>query len=569
MLFSCVKWAIFALERGAMDKELYEAFERFRTTDITNAYSALVNMWRDDPKDQNTYKLIYNYRLELQKMARSGMYDFDEIENALHYLYILTAREKFDDFMIAVEWNREPQERFWLPRRKQLMVICNALQALADDRLDELFISQPPRTGKTTLVQFFTIWEMLRDPEKANLYVSYSSSVAKTYYEGVLEILNDPYTYDWQTIFPERTLESTNALDSTLNIDRRKRYATLSCVSVEGSLNGRLDCNGLAVADDLHEGIEEAMSPDRLAKKWSTVENNYISRWKSGCKRLWIGTRWSVHDCISHRIDFITSDVKCRNIRFTVVNVPALDKNDESNFDYLYGVGFSTNEYHQRRASFERNNDLASWTAQYMGSPIERMGTVFSVDDMRYFKGNLPEDVEPDLVFMSVDPAWGGGDYVASPVCYKFGDDVYVVDVVYDNSEKKVTQPKICQKAKKWGVQLISVEATKTTSSYSEGISDLLKEMDYSCRVSSNTKTFTGEGKAQRIFNHAPEIREHFIFLDGDRSKEYDLFMANVYSFKVEGKNKHDDAPDSLAMACEEVFGQKKKNIIRIGKRSF
>lgn len=552
-----------------MDKELYEAFERFRATDITNAYSALVNMWRDDPKDQNTYKLIYNYRLELQKMARSGMYDFDEIENALHYLYILTAREKFDDFMIAVEWNREPQERFWLPRRKQLMVICNALQALADDRLDELFISQPPRTGKTTLVQFFTIWEMLRDPEKANLYVSYSSSVAKTYYEGVLEILNDPYTYDWQAIFPERTLESTNALDSTLNIDRRKRYATLSCVSVEGSLNGRLDCNGLAVADDLHEGIEEAMSPDRLAKKWSTVENNYISRWKSGCKRLWIGTRWSVHDCISHRIDFITSDVKCRNIRFTVVNVPALDKNDESNFDYLYGVGFSTNEYHQRRASFERNNDLASWTAQYMGSPIERMGTVFSVDDMRYFKGNLPEDVEPDLVFMSVDPAWGGGDYVASPVCYKFGDDVYVVDVVYDNSEKKVTQPKICQKAKKWGVQLISVEATKTTSSYSEGISDLLKEMDYSCRVSSNTKTFTGEGKAQRIFNHAPEIREHFIFLDGDRSKEYDLFMANVYSFKVEGKNKHDDAPDSLAMACEEVFGQKKKNIIRIGKRSF
>lgn len=569
MLFSCVKWAIFALERGAMDKELYEAFERFRTTDITNAYSALVNMWRDDPKDQNTYKLIYNYRLELQKMARSGMYDFDEIENALHYLYILTAREKFDDFMIAVEWNREPQERFWLPRRKQLMVICNALQALADDRLDELFISQPPRTGKTTLVQFFTIWEMLRDPEKANLYVSYSSSVAKTYYEGVLEILNDPYTYDWQAIFPERTLESTNALDSTLNIDRRKRYATLSCVSVEGSLNGRLDCNGLAVADDLHEGIEEAMSPDRLAKKWSTVENNYISRWKSGCKRLWIGTRWSVHDCISHRIDFITSDVKCRNIRFTVVNVPALDKNDESNFDYLYGVGFSTNEYHQRRASFERNNDLASWTAQYMGSPIERMGTVFSVDDMRYFKGNLPEDVEPDLVFMSVDPAWGGGDYVASPICAKYSDDVYVIDVVYDNSEKKVTQPKICQKAKKWGVQLISVEATKTTSSYSEGISDLLKEMDYSCRVSSNTKTFTGEGKAQRIFNHAPEIREHFIFLDGDRSKEYDLFMANVYSFKVEGKNKHDDAPDSLAMACEEVFGQKKKNIIRIGKRSF
>ena len=552
-----------------MNRELYNAFEHFKSTDIDSAYSALVNLWRESPKDPNVYKLIYNYRLELQKMARTGEYDFDTVENALHYLYILTAREKFDDFMIAIEWNREPQERFWLPRRRQLMTICNALQALKDDKLDELFISQPPRTGKTTLVQFFTIWIMLRDPEKANLYVSYSSSVAKTYYEGVLEILNDPYTYDWQAIFPERTLESTNALESTLNIDRRKRYATLSCVSIEGSLNGRLDCNGLAVADDLHEGIEEAMSPDRLAKKWSAVENNYISRWKSGCKRLWIGTRWSIHDCISHRIEFIESDPKCKNIRFTVVNVPALNKDDESNFNYLYGVGFSTNDYHQRRASFEKNNDTASWEAQYQGSPIERQGTVFEPDDMRFFKGALPQGIDPDSIFMSVDPAWGGGDFVAAPVCVRYGDDIYVVDVVYDNSEKKITQPKIAQKAEKWGVQAIIIEATKTTSAYSEGVSEILKNMGYSCRVSSSTKTFTGEGKAQRIFNHAPEIREHFIFLDGERSKEYDLFMSNVYSFKIEGKNKHDDAPDSLAMACEEAFGGRKKNIVHIGRRVF
>ena len=157
-----------------MNKELYTAFEHFKTTDIEMAYSALVNLWGEDPKDPQVYNLIYNYRLELQKMMRTGEYSYDLLENVLHYLYILTAREKFDDFMIAIEWRREPQSRFWLPRRKQLMVICNALQALADDKLDELFISQPPRTGKTSMVQFFTLWFMLRDPELANLYVSYS-----------------------------------------------------------------------------------------------------------------------------------------------------------------------------------------------------------------------------------------------------------------------------------------------------------------------------------------------------------------------------------------------------------
>lgn len=552
-----------------MNKELYKAFIHFKDTDISNAYSALVNMWREDKSDK-VYGVIYNYRLELQKMMRESAENFDEKENALHYLYILTAREKFDDFMIAIEWNREPQERFWLPRRKQLMKICQYLQALEDNKLDELFISQPPRTGKTTLVQFFTLWVMLRNPEKANLYVSFSGGVTKAYYEGVMEILNDPFTYDWQSVFPERSIASTNALETMMNIDRRKKYATLTCRSIDGTLNGACDCNGYAIADDLHEGIEEALSPDRLSKKWSTVENNYISRWKSGCKRLWIGTRWSVSDCISHRIDFIQSDVKCKNVRYAIVNVPALNEKDESNFDYLYGVGFSTADYQQRRASFERNGDAASFLAQYMGTPIERGGTVFLPDDMRYFDGKLPEDVLPDKVFMTVDPAWGGGDFVAAPICYMYGNDVYVVDVVYNNDNKAVTQPLIVQKAKKWGVQFISIEATRTTSSYTEGINERLKADGYSVNVTSNTKNFSsGQGKAERILQHAPEIREHFIFLKGNRSPEYEKYMANVYSFKFDGKNKHDDAPDSLAMAMEYAFFRRQRNIVTVRKRPF
>ena len=552
-----------------MNKELYKAFIHFKDTDISNAYSALVNMWREDKSDK-VYGIIYNYRLELQKMMRESAENFDEKENALHYLYILTAREKFDDFMIAIEWNREPQERFWLPRRKQLMKICQYLQALEDNKLDELFISQPPRTGKTTLVQFFTLWVMLRNPEKANLYVSFSGGVTKAYYEGVMEILNDPFTYDWQSVFPERSIASTNALETMMNIDRRKKYATLTCRSIDGTLNGACDCNGYAIADDLHEGIEEALSPDRLSKKWSTVENNYISRWKSGCKRLWIGTRWSVNDCISHRIDFIQGDVKCKNVRYAIVNVPALNEKDESNFDYLYGVGFSTADYQQRRASFERNGDAASFLAQYMGTPIERGGTVFLPDDMRYFDGKLPEDVIPDKVFMTVDPAWGGGDFVAAPICYMYGNDVYVVDVVYNNDNKAVTQPLIVQKAKKWGVQFISIEATRTTSSYTEGINERLKADGYSVNVTSNTKNFSsGQGKAERILQHAPEIREHFIFLKGNRSPEYEKYMANVYSFKFDGKNKHDDAPDSLAMAMEYAFFRRQRNIVTVRKRPF
>jgi len=311
------------------------------------------------------------------------------------------------------------------------------------------------------------------------------------------------------------------------------------------------------------------MNPDRLNTAWYKVDNNLLPRAKENSKHLWIGTRWSLTDCIARRIDILTNENKYENYRWKVINVPALDENDESNFDYEMGVGFSTEFYHQRRASFERNNDLASWDAQYMGSPIEREGTVFSPDDLRYYNGTLPE-VEPDRIFMAVDPAWGGGDFVASPICYQYGDEIYVDDVVYDDGDKSVTQPLVAYKIMEHKVQAVMIEGTRTTSSYAEGVNDRLKEKNYRVNMQNTTKHYTGNGKQQRIFDKAPDIREHFIFREnGCRGKEYEQFMLNVFAFKVIGNNKHthDDAPDSLAMACNMAFFNNAQ--VLLGKRVF
>ena len=230
-----------------------------------------------------------------------------------------------------------------------------------------------------------------------------------------------------------------------------------------------------------------------------------------------------------------------------------MNDNDESNFDYDYGVGFSTEYFRQRRASFERMGDMASWLAQYMCTPIEREGTVFAPQDMRMFNGVLPEQ-DPDRVFLATDPAWGGGDYVAGPVCAQYGDDVYVVDVVFTNEDKTKSQPDIAMKAKRNSVGYLQIEANKMTEDYKGGVENALKSIGYHCTVQTKPAP-TSKSKEQRIFDKAPDIKEHFIFLeDGKRSKEYQMFMQQVYSFKITGKNKHDDAPDSLAMAADMLF---------------
>lgn len=547
-----------------MSEELKVAYHKFMLNKMYDkAFGCLYHLYG---KDKGIYPLVREFRGKVNELVHNGI-DMRDNNELLKKAYLLTARDKFDDFMIYIEWDRPVKEKFWLPRRSKLLTACNVLQDMEDGLMDELFLSCPPRIGKTSLMVFFMLWVILRDSERSNLYCSYTDSVVQVFYNGLIELLTDNVTYLWKDVFPECSVVSTNAMDKLININRKKRYASFTGRSLYGTLNGACDCNGYEIADDLISGIEEAMNKDRLNAAWLKVDNNYLPRAKQTAKRLWIGTRWSLADPIARRIELLTNDERYKNVRFKVVNFPALDENDESNFDYACNVGFNTEYYRQRRASFERNNDIASFEAQYMQNPIERDGSVFSPEDMRYYNGILPE-ADADRIFMAVDPAWGGGDYVAAPVCYQFGDDIFVADVVYDNGDKRITQPLIVDKAKKHKVQAINVEATKVTASYTEGINELLLNDGIKLNINSSTKHFTGTGKEQRIFDKAPEIRERMIFLEsGKRSKEYELFMQNVFAFTIVGKNRNDDAPDSLAMAINMAFFS--FNVLEVKKRRF
>lgn len=507
--------------------------------------------------------------LWLRKYAEDKVREGVEVERFFSLAkrtYLLMAPYDFDSYLIYLEWDRPVEERFYQPRRKIMRRVADALQRLTDGELDELFLSMPPRVGKTSMLMFYCTWLVGRNSEKSNLYSAFSDIITSAFYSGCLEVINDPVTYLWHDVFPEAKIVSTNAKDETFNIDRSKRYPSLTCRSLYGTLNGACDCNGVLISDDLIGGIEEALNKDRLISAWSKVDNNLIPRAKETAKMLWCGTRWSVADPAGLRMELLQTDERFANRRFEIINLPALDENEESNFEYQFNVGFSTEYYKQRRASFEKNNDMPSWDAQYMGQPVERSGVLFEPDSLRTYNGVLP-DGEPDRVFMCVDPAFGGGDFVAAPVCVQYGDDVFIPNVVYSDGDKKITQPLIVQAAKEYKPRTIRMEANRSTMDYAEKVGAMLKENNV--RASVVTKPApNNKAKEIRIYDAAPDIREHFIFLEpSKRPKHYEQFMQNVYSFKLSGNNKHDDAPDSLAAASDELF--KTTYSVKVGKRAF
>lgn len=502
--------------------------------------------------------------LETQSQKNKQSYDILE---KYYNLLLYEAPYILDSYILYIEKNRPKKERFYEPRRKTLKKVVDKLQELEDGKLDELFIHMPPRAGKSQVITLAMSWHCAKDSEKSNLYVTYKEGLGGAFLTGVMEIWTDP-TYCFSDVFPKVKVADTDSKSNKVDLVRKKKYKTLSGKGLESGLNGEYDAYGWMVLDDILEGIQDVLNPDTLKRKQIIFDNNVMSRKKEQCKLIHNGTIWSLHDLYSDRLDFLQNNPEAKNIRYDILKIPALDENDESNFDYDYGVGYTTQYYRTLRAKFEENDDMASWYAQYQQEPIERDGAVFNPEHMRFYNGVLPEE-EPYRICAACDVALGGEDFLAFAVAYMYEDgSIYIDDVVFDNSEKKITKPKVANMIIDNDVGSAFFEANQGGEGYKDEIEELLKKKGRKINLRSEYAP-TNMRKAQRIWDKAGSIREFYFRDVGCRSQEYRKFMTNLYSFTVTGKNKHEDAADCLASLAYFIEGNWSMAKIEVPKNPF
>ena len=502
--------------------------------------------------------------LETQSQKNKQSYD---ILDKYYDLLLYEAPYILDSYILYIEKNRPKKERFYEPRRKTLKQVTDKLQELEDGKLDELFIHMPPRVGKSQIITLAMSWHCAKDAEKSNLYVTYKEGLGGAFLTGVMEIWTDP-TYCFSDVFPKVKVADTDSKNHKVDLVRKKKYKTLSGKGLESGLNGEYDAYGWMVLDDILEGIQDVLNPDTLKRKQIIFDNNVMSRKKEQCKLIHNGTIWSLHDLYSDRLDFLQNNPEAKNIRYDILKIPALDENDESNFDYDYGVGYTTQYYRTLRAKFEENDDMASWYAQYQQEPIERDGAVFNPEHMRFYNGVLPEE-EPYRICAACDVALGGEDFLAFAVAYMYEDgSIYIDDVVFDNSEKKITKPKVANMIIDNDVGSAFFEANQGGEGYKDEIEELLKKKGRKINLRSEYAP-TNMRKTQRIWDKAGSIREFYFRDVGCRSQEYRKFMTNLYSFTVTGKNKHEDAADCLASLAYFIEGNWSMAKIEVPKNPF
>lgn len=453
----------------------------------------------------------------------------------------------FDSFMTYIELDRKPEKRFYAPRKHYLRPMVQGFQDVLDGKLRLLTISMPKRAGKSQTGINFVNMISGKFPDRSTLMEGTGDDLVKSFYNGCLEYLTVPNEYLFYDVFPDARLVQTNADTKTVNLKSKSRFPTIMCRSIDARQVGLSEATNVLYLDDCVEGREEAKNRQRLDDKWEVISGDIMGRAIEGTPMVFTGTRYSLYDPIGR----VQEHAQREGWAWRAIEIPALDLvTDESNYEYeREGKKVFTTAY------FREQRELLSaeqFESEFQQQPFEAKGLLFNKDELNYFF-ELPKDRDPDTIIAVGDTAESGSDSTSMPVAKIYGSDVYIVDVVFDDSPAEVTKPECAKCLIDNRVASAVFESNNAGQYYARDVDQIIRERGYSVGI--RTKR-TISNKQTRIEFASDNIKKNFYFKHPStykRGSQYWNFMKEVTTYTRSGKVPHDDAPDSLSLLENEI----------------
>lgn len=511
------------------------------------AYSDLFSLCREwETEDFSAAHKVNKELLALsadQVVRGGGVKFYEQWRRCL----LFEAPHDFDSFMTYIELDRKPEKRFYAPRKHYLKPMVQGFQDVLDGKLRLLTISMPKRAGKSQTGINFVNMLSGKFPDRSTLMEGTGDDLVKSFYNGCLEYLTVPNEYLFYDVFPDARLVQTNADTKTVNLKSKSRFPTIMCRSIDARQVGLSEATNVLYLDDCVEGREEAKNRQRLDDKWEVISGDIMGRAIEGTPMVFTGTRYSLYDPIGR----VQEHAQREGWAWRAIEIPALDLvTDESNYEYeREGKKVFTTAY------FREQRELLSteqFESEFQQQPFEAKGLLFNKEELNYFF-ELPKDRDPDTIIAVGDTAESGSDSTSMPVAKIYGSDVYIVDVVFDDSPAEVTKPECAKCLIDNRVASAVFESNNAGQYYARDVDQIIRERGYSVGI--RTKR-TISNKQTRIEFASDNIKKNFYFKHPStykRGSQYWNFMKEVTTYTRSGKVPHDDAPDSLSLLENEI----------------
>lgn len=500
---------------------------------------------------------------ELEKYQQTNGTTYDLVDKYYDVLK-LESYERFESFIYYMERKRSYVKRFYQPRRKTLKTVVEDLQSLEDSGSQKFFgLSLPSRTGKSTVCIFFLAWIAMKRPNSHSAMGGHSGILAKGFYKELLNFMTaEDYTFQelftfWHKKYENKPFPTDKSADEfTITLGDPDRFATITCRGIDGTWTGAVDVSsdGYLYVDDLVRDREHSLSPQRMENTFQEYLNKMVDRKNDGAKELMVGTLWNVLDPLQR-----LSVMYGQDSSYVFRRIPALNENDESNFDYEIN-GFSTQYYRDMR---EKLNN-AEWMAKFQQHPYVREGLLFHAEELMYSDGIIPEGTW--IVTALCDPAFGGADSLSMPVKLKHKETgrQTIIDWIFKKGTQNITIPLVADAIIRNVITELRIEKNSGGGLYADNLKKELERRNcHHCRIILFNAPNRMD-KMERIKAYSDYVKDNYYFLTETRylpapqddkengikrfrrSEMYNNAMNELHMITSEGKNPHDDSADSI-----------------------
>lgn len=421
--------------------------------------------------------------------------------------------------------------------------VCEALDEVLAGKTNRLIINIAPRYGKTEIaVKNFIAEGLAINPAARFIHLSYSSALAMDNSVAIKDIVTSEA---FRELFTTRIKYGSDTKNRWDTEQGGGVYATSTLGQITGFGAGAVDVPGepykFAGAIVIDDPIkpEDALSDvvrERVNRRFETTIRNRVN--SRNTPIIIIMQRLHERDLCGYLQDIEPDEWK-------VVSLPCVYEDEEGNPKPLWPFKHDLKELDKIRMA----NSFV-YETQYLQNPKPLEGLMY--EHFRTYQ-TIPIEAHMPTKKAYIDTADTGEDFLCA-ICYdEFESGCYVTDILFTNKSMEYTEPETARMLVRNGTQEVIIEANNGGRGFRRNVEKYVRELgNWTMAFEDFTQT---ENKKVRIFSHSAEVMHIVAYPEGWETM-YPQYHSAMSSYRKEGNNEHDDAPDATTGIVERFQGR-------------